>query len=451
MSEELGRPGAQGALMSRSPLVWSFVLIPLAATLGCAPALMPTPNLYASGAESLFGELTPALKTSTIDVLYATDRAPSHDGAGGVRYGHERSTSVGYGSVKVEIGEGLSWDEVVRHSVEGSPPLRRPRLRVTSIQERGRFPKTPYQFRIVAPGEVGLAPSAVAERDASLAAVREELASRLARTARNEVFLFIHGVNTSFETAAIQTAEGWHFLGREGVPLLYSWPARSSSPLSYAYDRESGEFTIFHLKQTLRALAAIPEVEKIHVIAHSRGADVATTALRELALAARAAGVNPRAQLKVDNLVLIAADLDFGVVMQRLVAETLGSAVGRVTVYGYSSDNAMRAANALLRSQLRVGQIQSQELSDEQREMLQQVTNLDIVSYDGRVGGQFGHFYFLQNPAVSSDILALVRFGLPPGAGVRQGLKRVEPRSNFWTIDDDYLRAAVAAAEAPGS
>ncbi len=437
--------------MSLHAFGWTFPLIPLAALLGCAPALMPTPNLYGSGAAPLFGELTPALQTSTIDVLYVTDRVPRDDGAGSVRYGHERSPSVGYGSVKVTIGEGLSWDEVVRHSVEGSPPLRRPRLRVTSIRERGRFPETPYQFRLVGPGEVGLSPAVVAERAAALADARDELASRLARTARKEVFVFIHGVNTSFETAAMQTAEGWHFLGREGVPMVYTWPARSSGPLSYAYDRESGEFTIFHLKQILRALAATPEVEKIHVVAHSRGTDVAATALRELALEARAEGDDPRTRLKVENLVLIAADLDFGVVMQRLVAEALGSVVGRITVYGYSSDNAMLAANALLRSQLRVGEIQNDELSKKQREVLQQITNLDIVSYDGRVGGKFGHFYFLENPAISSDILALLRFGLPPGEGVRQGLQRVDSRSAFWTIQDDYLRGEVVPAEAPGS
>lgn len=183
---------------------------------------------------------------------------------------------------------------------------------------------------MVAPGEVGLSPTAVAAREAAIVAASAEPAARLAPTARKEVFVFVHGVNTSFETAAVQAAGGWHFLGREGVAMLYTWPARSISPLTYAYDRESGEFTIFHLKQTLRALAATPEVEKVHVVAHSRGADVATSALRELVIEAWAGGEDPRTRFKVDNLVLIAADLDFGVVMQRLVAEALGAAVGRL-------------------------------------------------------------------------------------------------------------------------
>lgn len=424
------------------PLSFGRKLLPilLAPLLGCAPKLMPPPNLYSSGATPLFGELAPAFETSIIDVFYVTDRSPSDDGAGGVEYGHERSPSVGYGSVEVEIGKELSWDDVVRHSLEDSPALRRPRLHVESIKERGRFPETPYQFRLTGPGEVAISPEVISERDATLADVQRELRSRLSRTSRKEVFMFIHGVYTSFETAAMQTAEGWHYLGREGVPIVYTWPAKSTSPLGYAYDRESGEFTNFHLKQTLRAIAATPEVEKIHLVAHSRGTDIVSTALRELVIEARAAGDDPRKRLKIDNLVLIAADLDFGVVMQRLVAEAIGSAVGRISVYGYSRDDAMFAANLLTSSQLRVGEIHSDDLSDKQRELLQEITNLDIVSYDGRAGGQFDHFYFLESLAVSSDILALLRFGLPPGKGLRQGLKRSGPRSNFWSIDDDYLR-----------
>lgn len=95
----------------------SLLLMPVVALLGCAPALMPTPNLYRAGGEPLFRELAPVLETSSLGVLYVTDRAPEAAGEAGVRYGHERSASLAWGSVRVEIGDGLSWDEVVRHSV----------------------------------------------------------------------------------------------------------------------------------------------------------------------------------------------------------------------------------------------------------------------------------------------------------------------------------------------
>lgn len=39
---------------------------------------------------------------------------------------------------------------------------------------------------------------------------------------------------------------------------------------------------MFHLKQFFRGLLRVPGLERVHVIAHSRGADLATTALGEL-------------------------------------------------------------------------------------------------------------------------------------------------------------------------
>jgi esterase/lipase superfamily enzyme len=71
------------------------------------------------------------------------------------------------------------------------------------------------------------------------------------------------------------------------------------------------------LKQFLRILASTPELEHIHLIAHSRGTDVATTALRELVIETRAVGREARAFAKLSNVVLAAADLDMEVVSWR--------------------------------------------------------------------------------------------------------------------------------------
>ena len=258
------------------------------------------------------------------------------------------------------------------------------------------------------------------------------------------VFLYVHGVGNTFEDAVSFVGEAWHFLGREGVPIAYTWPAGRGGLFFYAYDRESGEFTIFHLKQLFEVLASIPEIEKVHVVAHSRGTDVVMTALRELVIQTRAAGRDPREHFKIGNLILIAADLDFGVVMQRLVAEALGPAFGRVTVYVNANDDAMSAANALFDSRLRLGELQRSQLSDEQRNTLKDIANLDIVSYRGRSGGRFGHAYFRDNPAVSSDVIAALRYGARPGEGLREQLRRTGPNSNFWSIDDNYLTSPPA-------
>lgn len=77
---------------------------------------MPTPNLYADGQYQLFGDLPPELRSSTIDLLYVTDRKPAEREDGSLRYTHERSASLAYGSALVEIGHDLDWDTLVAAS-----------------------------------------------------------------------------------------------------------------------------------------------------------------------------------------------------------------------------------------------------------------------------------------------------------------------------------------------
>ena len=102
----------------------------------------------------------------------------------------------------------------------------------------------------------------------------EHLAARLAKTPRKEVFIYVHGFDNTFEDAVRTAGEMWHFLGREGVPICYTWPAGVGGIFGYEYTLVSTQFTVYHFKQTLRLIASCPEVEKVHIIAHSRGTAV---------------------------------------------------------------------------------------------------------------------------------------------------------------------------------
>ena len=73
-----------------------------------------------------------------------------------------------------------------------------------------------------------------------------------------EVYFYIHGYNNDFEDAAFAAAELWHFAGREGVPIFYTWPAGAPGPSGYIYDRESGEFTLNHLKSAIGHISSWP-------------------------------------------------------------------------------------------------------------------------------------------------------------------------------------------------
>lgn len=281
---------------------------------GCGPQrLMPTPNLYMRGQKDPFAQVPAEFQTNTVDVVYVTDRESQTDKSGALSHGSERSTSLGYGLATVNIGRDISWPDLVKdsrtqHRQNGLP------LWLGAVHEQGRFPSTPLAV-VEEHGVVRESPQALRDLAAAQQKFGEFVGSRLARTPNKDAYVFVHGFNNTFEDAAFVIAELWHFMGRQGVPFINTWPAGRS----YAYDRESGEYTVFHFKQFLRALAACPELRSINIIAHSRGTDVTLTTLRELNIACRAAGQDTRAQLKLGTLILAAADLDLQVISPKFL------------------------------------------------------------------------------------------------------------------------------------
>jgi esterase/lipase superfamily enzyme len=205
---------------------------------GCssAPKLMPTPNIYIDGGSYPESNVPMELKSSKVDLLYVTDRAPETTDNGALEYGAGRSASVGFGSSNVEIGDGMTWQELVEMS-EMSSRSTSPAIQVTSRTELGRFPATPHPFLVV-DGEIREDPKVQAEYDQVVSQFRLELDRRMAQTGENEVHIFVHGFNNTFDWAAVSLAELWHFLGRRGVPLLYSWPAAHGGLFGYFVDRE---------------------------------------------------------------------------------------------------------------------------------------------------------------------------------------------------------------------
>ena len=257
---------------------------------GCSTGrpLMPTPNVYAGAGDEMFTGLPDAFESATVELIYVTDRAPEPDEDGNVQYGFGRSNSLAVGTTVVDLGQNVTWEDLVEASKNENRTIDFD-LQLVSTSEVARLPPVPTPYTVV-DGRIVEDPDVVAARDDVVGRLQEEVARRLALTPRKDVYLYVHGYNTSFESAAFVLAELWHFLGREGLPIVYSWPAGFPGVFGYTYDRESSEFTVFHLKQTLSWLAAQPDVENIHLIAHSRGTDVVMSALREMVLFARGAG-----------------------------------------------------------------------------------------------------------------------------------------------------------------
>ncbi len=408
-------------------------LIPLVCLLalnGCVNtrALMPTPTLYTSHQHKLFGDISPELQGNHIDLLYVTDRMPYRDKHSKLMYNAQRSPSLAFGSAKVALSHAAGRSALVAESNSANSTVK-----LEALREMDRFPPTPYPFSLQE-GKYTVDQHITAKFERADKNLESEVNRRLELTPRKDVFLFIHGADNSLEFALETWAGMWHFLGREGVPVVYSWPAGYSGPplTSYSYDRESGEFTIFHLKQFLKSLSSNDKVGRIHIVAHSRGSDVITTALRELFIEARASNVNMLDRYKLANVLLIAPDLDMEVVGQRLAAEKLAEGIKQVTIYVSPTDKALGLASMLFNSVIRFGQIKTANIP-EQVKIGDHINNIAFIEVNQTSG--LGHGYFYENPAVSSDIISLLRYSLPAESTGR-ALKYIRP--HFWKMQNAH-------------
>ncbi|MDH3466075.1 MAG: alpha/beta hydrolase [Gammaproteobacteria bacterium] len=417
---------------------WRFSVPILAAVVftGCATgrALMPTPNVYDGATEqTIYSEIPATLKSNAVDLLYVTDRKPEIDDQGQLFYGFGRSPSAAFGSAIVEIGEKTPWETLVSLSLAGERKEQL-KLEMGAITELGRFPETPYPAVLIE-DVIQPDPAAVKQARVTESLLHTEFGRRLALAKKKEAVIFIHGYNNDFEDAAFTLAELWHFLGREHVPILYSWPAGRGGLKGYAYDRESGEFTVFHLKRFLKSVAAAADIDKVHLIAHSRGTDVTMSAIRELFLEATAEGLDVRAHFKIENLVLAAPDMDFEVVLQRIVAENVGTGVGQLTVYTSQKDKAIGIAERLFGSLTRIGRLQPTDFTPAQAESVKRISDVTFVELQGKTD-TLGHGYFHNSPAASSDLILVIRYDRPPGA---EHGRPMQPKGvNFWVMDEDY-------------
>jgi len=393
--------------------------------------LVSTPNIYSNNNFPV-DEIPISQQTITPKILYVTDRLAEKDKKGKLIYKSKRSSSMVVGEISVKYGEGTSWDALVDAS-STQKRVDKINLEIAETKELVKFPATPMPFELEK-GEIKLIEPGKSELELSKRKFNELLSKRLAEANSQEIILFIHGYNNSFTDAGLSLADIWHFTGRFGVPITYTWPAASGGLFGYFKDREAGEFTIFHLKEFIRLLSEHNEVENIHIVSHSRGTDITTSALRELLIESRAAGISPREKYKITNLFLAAPDMDFGVVSQRLIAEKIGPAFGQITVYMNKDDGALGLAQRLM-SGLRFGRAQSDNLSDDEREIFARIKNVNFVNVEG-VSGLIGHSYFRAHPGVLSDIVAAIKEKVPPGNSKRP---LAQINGNFWTLPKDYL------------
>jgi len=416
---------------------------------GCSSTfpLMPTPVLYAGEkGKPLFTDVPADRQVPALDLLYVTDRARSTKPDDPQAYSSERSRSMAFGSVTVEFGEHLTWEGLVKESTQRERPTPLD-LELGPVRELGRFPHVPYRVTDTATG-MTRDPADIDAHERAEAALRAEVTRRLTVSPRKEVVLFVHGYANTFRDATLTMGELCHYLGREFVCALFSWPAGGSRGVFFGYnvDRESGEFAVLDLKKAIRIIAGTPGVERVHLLAHSRGTDVLATALAQLGIESYVAKSHLDRRFKVANIVLMAPDIDADVASVKIFSVIsdpdlpLGDAPrprvtfpvpeARLTAYVSPDDKALSVSQWLFGSLRRLGRTDVSQVSREDIERLRRLKFVDVVQVSGTTD-PFGHSYFKSNPEVSADLIAMIRYGLKPN---EPGRPLIEVSRPLWKV-----------------
>src|SRR5206468_2365892 len=122
-----------------------------------------------------------------------------------------------------------------------------------------------------------------------------------------------------------------------------------------------------------------PEVERVHLIGHSRGCDITISAVRELHLIHAAQGKSTQRELKLENLVLAAPDVDEEVFMQRFVGENLLQAAKRTTIYASQHDKAIELSDIIFASRRRLGTLAVKDFSPKMKQGLAKYPNVQFI------------------------------------------------------------------------
>ncbi|MCY2952582.1 MAG: alpha/beta hydrolase [Planctomycetota bacterium] len=431
-------PSAKAVRCRKTWLPVLRLLLPFAicAAAGCeGSARLPvTPNVLRDGSGLRMLSQAPAdARKADMEVLYVTDRAQSGQTEQGPTYGYGRSIGAAFGRATVSLDPTPSWDELVRAaSTDGRD--QRYLLTLRSVQEIGQFPIA-TEYMEIHDGQLRLRPDAAETINKARSRLMELLTTHLANTDHKDVYIYVHGVNNSFTDSLYRAAATWHYLGRQGVFIAYAWPAGRGGLFGYFYDRESGEFTVVHLKAVLRMLAQCPAVERVHLVAHSRGTDVSMTALRELKFEYDAKEVSARKALKLDTVVLAAPDMDAEVFGQRLLLENLASVSRRMLVYYSHKDKAVGFADWLFSSRLRLGTLAMAGIRPAGQKLFAELGTVQLIQCDVS-GFSTTHDYIFNHPAALSDLILVLRDGKDPGEGNGRPLKHLG--GAFWELDNDY-------------
>lgn len=252
---------------------------------------------------------TEAEKLATFSIFWVTDRKETGKAAPADMFGGQRGPLI-YGTSEISVPH--------EHEVG--------RVEQPSYW-RFEFRNDPSRHMILLPGG-----TEISDKDPWFRAVKER-AEKGARTA----FVFIHGFNTTFEEAALRTAQIGYDLRFPGAPILYSWPSKGSIA-AYTADEINVQWSEPHLVAFLKDLHQKVDADDITLIAHSMGSRLLGNALETLS-----SELPSDTRPFFNEIILSAPDIDPEIFRTQVMPAMLRLAEGR-TLYASSDDWALTAS-----------------------------------------------------------------------------------------------------------
>jgi len=388
--------------------------------------LMPAPGFIKDFFTSTNEKVIPG-SGSVRKILYATDRLPALENSEQDYYENKRGFVVRLGEASVSLGNGeLSWEEARKLSLLKERASDFP-LQVSAVEEMGVLDDTLISW--MNSGEHAI--QATEPRLKFTKRINEQLKI----SDKKDIYIYVHGFKVIFDNPMLVTAELWHFLGYQGVPIAYSWPA-TPERLAYASDIETAISSAHNFRLFLEYLARDTDAERIHIIGYSAGTRLVITALDQLALKhSGKTKTEIQKELKIGNTLIVASDFD-NQVFAGYVLDGLLKVPSKLTLYASTNDSALGLSKWLFRRN-RLGQIED-NLSKEAIEFLwhydEEFDAIDVSNAVSSDSGN-GHQYFRQSPWVSSDILVTLLHDLQPE---ERGLTRTEDNP-VWRFSKDYI------------
>lgn len=363
-------------------------------------AAMPPPAAPATAARAAV-EADPNKKYKVVPVYYGTDRAVQPDPTR-LQFGSERGHKLQLGRALITVP--------FSHEV---PHIERPR-----VVEIPYFKIKVYSEKEDPDKHFTVQEITSLTEDQMLALVKAQLAQ--SKTFKDHALVFVHGFNTSFDCALYRTAQVAYDLGFDGVPFLYSWPS-GGNVASYTYDHGSVEQAEPMLAEFLDMVIQKSGAKSISLIAHSMGNELLLRVLERL---------KPRIPrgVVISQVILAAPDVDrdkFNIITREITNFAKG-----VTLYAASNDRALGYSERFWGGIPRAG-----DIPKDGPLIIPGVDTIDVTAVSTDALG-LNHSGYAENPALLSDVKALVEYGIRPPNKRLSSIVAVESQGGkFWRFE----------------